>query len=142
MKKLFFAGLLMVLVLPLFLTACGSSQLSANLGKEFTLPAGQTIVINGESLKIKFVEVTGDSRCATGLQCVRAGEANCLMLIYKGDSQTSLTLVQEGSNEVNSMDFNVYNAQFRLEPYPVKDQTIKPEDYKLIMTVTKFAEKP
>jgi hypothetical protein len=142
MKKLILAGLLIVLTLPLILTACGSSQISATLGTEFTLPAGKTAVISGESLKIKFVEVTGDSRCATGVECVRAGDAQCLMLIYKGDSQTSLTFVQDGSNEVNSMDFNVYNAQFRLEPYPVKDSTIKPEDYKLIMTVTKFVEKP
>jgi hypothetical protein len=142
MKKLIIAGLLMLLALPLILTACGSSQISATLGTEFTIPAGKTAVISGESLKIKFVEVTGDSRCATGLQCIRAGDAQCLMLIYKGDSQTSLTLIQEGSNAVNSMDFNVYNAQFRLEPYPEKDKPIKPEDYKLIMTVTKFVEKP
>jgi hypothetical protein len=142
MKKLILAGLLTVLVLPLVLTACGSSQISAALGTQFTLPAGKTAIIPGESLKIKFVEVTADSRCAQGVECVWAGQADCLMLIYKGDSQTSLTFVQEGSNEVNSMDFNVYNIKFKLEPYPEKNKEIKPADYRLVMTVTKFQEKP
>jgi hypothetical protein len=142
MKKLVLAALLMVLILPLILTACGSSQVSAALGTQFTLPAGQTAIIPGESLKIKFVEVTADSRCAKGVECVWAGQADCLMLLYKGDSQTSLTFTQEGSNEVNSIDFNVYNVVFKLEPYPEAGKEIKPADYRLVMTVTKFQEKP
>jgi hypothetical protein len=141
-KKLIFAALIIVLTLPLMLTACSSNQISAALGTQFTLPAGKTAIINGESLKIKFVEVTADSRCPTGVQCVQAGQADCLMLIYKGDSQSSITFTQQGSNEVNSADFNVYNIKFVLEPYPAAGKQIKPEDYNLVLTVTKFQKTP
>jgi hypothetical protein len=124
------------LVLPL-ISACSSGDITTALGKEFTLPAGKTARITGESLWVKFVEVTGDSRCPTGVQCIQAGDAKCLMLINYNDSQSSLTFTQLGGNDVNVMDFNVYKFTFTLEPYPVYPKQIEPDDYKLIMTVTK-----
>jgi len=140
MKKTVFAGIILMLVLPLVSLACSSDTVTASLGKQFTLPVGKSALFTGESLKIKFVEVTGDSRCPTGVQCIQAGDAKCLMLINYLDSQSSLSFTQEGGNEINSYDFNVYNIIFKLEPYPKYPEQIAPEDYKLIMTVTKFTK--
>jgi hypothetical protein len=128
---------LLILIL-LFSLACTSDRVTASLGEQFTLPAGKSAVITGESLKIKFVEVTGDSRCPTGVQCIQAGDVKCLMLISYLDSQSSLTFTQQGGNEVTTQDFNVYRITFKVEPYPQTGKQIKPEDYKMVMTMTKF----
>jgi hypothetical protein len=138
-KSLVFAGLLIiVLLLPAISLACVSDNVTASLGQQFTLPAGKYALITGESLKIKFVEVTGDSRCPTGVQCIQAGDVKCLMLINYLDSQSSLTFTQQGGNEVTTQDFNIYRITFKVEPYPQAGKQIKPEDYKMVMTVTKF----
>ena len=138
-KSLALAGLLIVvLLLPVISLACSSEGVTASLGEQFTLPAGKSAVITGESLKIKFVEVTGDSRCPTGVQCIQAGDVKCLMLISYFDSQSSLVFTQQGGNDITTQDFNVYRITFKVEPYPQAGKPIKPEDYKMVMTVTKF----
>jgi hypothetical protein len=138
-KSLALAGLLvLVLLLPFISPACTSENVAASLGQQFTLPAGKSAVITGESLKIKFVEVTGDSRCPTGVQCIQAGDVKCLMLISYFDSQSSLVFTQLGGNDITTQDFNVYRITFKVEPYPQSGKQIKPEDYKMVMTVTKF----
>lgn len=139
MKKVIlviFLSLVSVLF-PLFFTACSSGNVTAALGAEFTLPSGKTAVISAESLKIKFVEVTGDSRCPTGVECIQAGDVKCLMLINYNDSQSSLTFTQLGGNENTPQDFNVYRITFKVEPYPVYPNKIEQGDYKMVMTVIK-----
>jgi hypothetical protein len=127
---------IIALLFSLFITACSSNNVTAALGTQFTLPAGKSAVISGESLKIKFVEVTGDSRCPTGVECIQAGDVKCLMLINYNDSQSSLTFTQQGDSTIQ--DFNVYRMTFKVDPYPQAGKQIKPEDYKMVMTVTKF----
>jgi hypothetical protein len=140
-KTLVLSGLLMViLILPILPASCGPAPVAAALGEQFMLYAGKTAAITGESLKIKFVEVTADSRCAIGNQCLVAGDAKCLMLISYFDSQTSITFTQEGSNDTNTMVFNVFTITFQLQPYPVSGDTINEADYRLKMTVTKPAK--
>jgi hypothetical protein len=135
--KIFFpAGLLLiVLLVPLLVSACSSDTITAPLGKEFTLPAGKTAAISGESLSIKFDKVTGDSRCPSDVVCIWAGEAKCdTVFKYKG-TDYPVTLTAGGSN--SSYAFENYKIYFDLHPYPVSTQQIAPGDYFLIMTVTK-----
>ena len=51
-----------------------------SLDKEFSLSPGQSTMIAGENLAIKFIEVISDGRCPKGAICVWAGEARCLAL--------------------------------------------------------------
>jgi len=139
MKKLIIAGLLIVLTLPLVFSACASSPAAA-LGEQFTVYAGVSVSITGESLKIKFVEMTGDSRCAKGNECFQAGEVKCLMLISYFDSQSSLEWVQPGGENITAKDFNVFHIVFNVQPYPEAGKKIKPEDYNMVMTVAKFGK--
>jgi hypothetical protein len=48
------------------------------LDQQFSLSLGQSIMIAGENLVIKFVEVISDGRCPKGAICIWPGEANCL----------------------------------------------------------------
>jgi len=134
---LILSGLLVViLLLPVVSAACGFAQVTAALNEQFMLYAGKTAVITGESLKIKFVEVTADSRCPYGTECIQAGEAQCLMLINYSNSQSSLTFTQQGTDD-NTIDFNIFKITYQLQPYPVYGDGIAAEDYRLKMTVTR-----
>jgi hypothetical protein len=136
MKKVFLILnlLLAVAILPV-ISSCSSDSVSAALGKEFTLPVGKTAAISGESLKIQFVQVTADSRCPTGVQCIQAGSANCDMLFnYKGlDYNVTLT----AGSGLDKVVFTDYNISYNLQPYPVSGSKIDPKGYNLRMMVTK-----
>jgi hypothetical protein len=128
--------LLIVLLVPLLVSACVSDNIKASLGKEFTLPAGKTAVISGENFSIKFEKVTGDSRCPSDVVCIWAGEAKCdTVFTYKGNDYP-VTLTAGGGNPDNYA-FENYKVYFDLQPYPVSTQQIAPGDYRLILTVTK-----
>ena len=137
-KILFSTGL--VLVVFLLLAACspGSShEVKASLGQEFTLPVGQTAEINGQNLSINFEEVTADSRCAIGVDCVRAGEAKCrLQITYQGSTSRVIYTANGGTDGYSQDFFNQYKVSFRLEPYPRSGAEIAPGDYRLIMKVS------
>ena len=129
----------MVSILLLFTvsSSCAPDRIKASLGAEFTLPLGKTAVIEGENLTFEFVEVTADSRCAKGVECIWAGEAKCRMKItYKG-TESEIIFTQPGE-VVNSFgSLSNYNVMYRLEPYPEINKQIISSDYKLIMIVTK-----
>ena len=131
-------GLLAVsFLLPVAGLSCSTDNITASLGQEFTLPVGQTVIISGENLTLKFVEVEGDSRCATGVECVWAGEAKCRMYITYNGSTSDIVFTQL-SGSVTDQDFlNQYKASFKLEPYPESGKQIDKSDYRLVMTVTK-----
>lgn len=139
MKKLWVLAVLsiVVLLLPAVISACGSESIEAALGEQFTLPVGKAAVITGERLTIKFLEVTGDSRCPKDVQCVQAGEVNCLMQINYLDTSSSLVYTQGGGTNNTFQDFNVFQIVFNVEPYPEAEKEIKPGDYRMVMKVTK-----
>jgi hypothetical protein len=138
MKRIFFIiGLIIILVLPVTSLSYGCrGNITAMLGEEFTLPVGKTVEINSESLVIKFVDVTADSRCPTGVECFWAGEAKCQLLIKSQQSETSVTFTQSGAGPAQVV-FQQYTYSFTLQPYPVAGTDIADADYYLIMTVTK-----
>jgi hypothetical protein len=139
LKRIFpIIGLLTVFFLLLAAgLSCSTDKITASLGQEFTLPVGQTAVISGEDLTLKFEEVVGDSRCAKGVECVWAGEAKCRMLITYYKSLSSVIFTQPGGDAVARDFFLQYKISFKLEPYPEYGKQIAGSDYKLVMTVTK-----
>ena len=128
--------LALVPLLLVFVTGWPSNQ--ADLGESFTLAIGESIGISGEDMTIKFVEVTSDSRCPEGAQCIVAGEARIkLTITYEGQDST-VTLVQSGGTTNPATDtFEGYSLTFNLKPYPQVDEEISDDEYMLTMTVSK-----
>ncbi|MBM3157569.1 MAG: hypothetical protein FJ004_09855 [Chloroflexi bacterium] len=139
LRSWFIVAAILLLCLPLF-TSCGceSEEINAALGQEFSLSMGQTAVIEGEELELKFLEVISDSRCPQNVVCVWQGQASCLVEITYLESLHRVTLTQPGlTSEPSDIDFKEYNIRFNLTPYPEAGKEIKEDDYRLQLVVTK-----
>ncbi|KTB47660.1 hypothetical protein [Dehalogenimonas alkenigignens] len=118
--------------------AAGCGGLSPALGEKFTLKAGQSAVIEGEDLKIRFDAVESDSRCPSDVVCVRAGEAVIRVTATQAGQNATLTMVEEGlTSGLNVVDYKNYHIEFRLTPYPVSTVELKQGDYRLELKITK-----
>ena len=113
-----------------------------SLGQEFTLSIGQSALIQGENLAIKFIEVTSDSRCPSDVTCIWAGEVSCLTEVTKGNlNPYKLVLTQPGlTDQATTQDFDGYEFIFRVDPYPAAGKQITKDEYRLVMTVAKSTQ--
>jgi hypothetical protein len=135
MRKQLLLTLFIFTLLPF--TACSGNSIQTRLGTEFSLAVGQSATITSEKMAIKFVEVTGDSRCPSGAQCIWAGEAKCTVLFSVNENEQTVTLIQSGSNSSTTTDIDGYSISFTLNPYPKVNQQIENQDYRLVLTVSK-----
>ena len=128
-----------VAVLALFLVAgCQPNEIEASLGQEFNLAIGQSALVTGEELKIRFIEVINDSRCPTGVVCIWEGQVSCLVEITYNESLNRLVLTQPGlSGQSSETDFKEYQITFNVKPYPEAGKKIPDRDYRLEMVITK-----
>ena len=114
------------LILALVLTACGTST-EPQLGENFEIRLGTTVEIPDDSTRVTFTDVTADSRCPTGAQCVWAGEAVVLFTVGS-NQQVPLPLGADASKAtviVRDKQFTIV----ALKPYPRVNETITKGDY-------------
>ena len=136
MRKLI--GFLTVLISISLLIGCTSNTVKASLGKEFTLAIGQNATFSSENLKIVFLDITEDSRCAKDVECFWAGQVSCVLQITQNGISEQVKLTQPGlSNTSDGQTVGNYNYRFTVEPYPVSTKQIEKKDYRLKMTVNK-----
>ena len=131
--------LLAILVVLLSIGAtCGSDDIEADLGDEFSLAIGQKAIITGQDLEIHFKEVTEDSRCPRDVICVWEGEVVCLLEVTKNGASEEITLTQPGLTDQPAREFyQGYVFTFNVEPYPEEaEKPIKSSDYRLRLTLT------
>jgi len=133
--------LVATLLIVLLLSSCigsGDKQ-EANLGDEFALGIGESIVITDEDLSIKFIEVSEDSRCPRDVICVWEGRVIVVVEVLKDGSTKQLNLSQPGLNDDPSMKiYGGYELTYEVEPYPEKAEVeIKADEYRLRLIVNK-----
>jgi len=110
----------------------------AQTPQEFTLRPGQQKSLFGGKLKVKFVEVTDDSRCPTGVDCIWAGNAVVKVIItgYRAGSKT----VQLNSNAGQKGD-QLEGYAINLEgvtPYPKAGKPIGKTSYRASFSVRRL----
>lgn len=127
-------------------SGCGENApgtVNASPGQRFELKAGQKGLISGEELGIRFLEVVHDSRCPKDVVCIWAGEVTVTVEITYRESLHQKTLVKSGAaEEYVSTDFQEYEIQFDVQPYPESGKTIRQEDYFLKLIVNKANSLP
>lgn len=98
------------------------------LDAPFELKAGATAVVPG-GLKIRFDEVSSDSRCPINALCVQAGEAVVVMSL----SMPSRSRVQRElrtNPTASEIEYSNYTIQLMaLQPHPFAGTPIAPADY-------------
>ncbi|MBV7270135.1 hypothetical protein [Winogradskyella luteola] len=91
-----------------------------------------------EGYEIKFKKVITDSRCPKNVMCVRAGEAEVLLSIYKKGSfiedkkiriDTSEYAIEANNLAFDTLNFKAYG--FGLMPYPEGVVDLTNKDYQL-----------
>ncbi len=94
-----------------------------------TLKLGQTGTAQGVSLTPQ--KPVNDSRCAQGVTCIWAGTVSVEVRLKSpnGESVQTFTMGQAVTTETKSITL------IDVSPYPVKDQTIDPADYRFTFEV-------
>ena len=136
--------LLASFVTLLLLVGCaGNAEFRSRLGEEFSLRIGQSVVITGEDLEIRFVEVSEDSRCPKDVICVWEGRVTAVVEISTGGSSQQLNLSQPGLTDAPAREkYGGYELIYKVEPYPEKAEVeIAAEEYRLLIVVNS-APKP
>jgi len=118
------------------IAACSSNAVS--LGQEFSLRIGESANIRGEELQVRFLEVTEDSRCPTGVVCIWEGRVSGLLEITYRESSHQVELTEPGLTSWPPENiFNEYKIAYHIEPYPQAGTEIVAEDYRLFLRISK-----
>ena len=116
------------------IAAIGFSQSKTIIGFNEVLDLGE--------VEIKFENVLNDSRCPKSVMCVRAGEVEILVSIFKNGKFienrkliSSFMRTQQNTNLVyKGKDYHIYG--WSVTPYPATPDTIKLEDYSLELVLS------
>jgi hypothetical protein len=128
---------LLLFVCLLLMTGCDEAQTSptAPLDAEFTLPPGEGRRIEGESVSVTFVGVSGDSRCPADAICVLGGSATVKITVASGFSSQGYDLLTGDMRPVVHDGLTI--ALVQLSPYPFSARTIAPDEYRATLKVTR-----
>ena len=107
------------------------------LNHEFDLKIGRTAVVKAAGLSVTFQEVTEDSRCPQGVDCIWAGNAT-VRIKLSGSHTASTSVDLKTELEPKSKQVDGYRITLvKLRPYPKNEHTIRKEDYVATFIVQK-----
>jgi hypothetical protein len=142
--SVFFTAILLssVSIVPVTFAAMTDSVTSVN-GIKFPLKINQTIYLESNSIKIKFLNVTADSRCPSGVQCIWQGETKVIVNISKDDQDLgNFNLIcRAGEPNLGTQIFGGHLIQVvQVDPYPTSGKKIPLSDYVATFLVGKVGE--
>jgi hypothetical protein len=118
-------------------TGCDDAQTSptAPVNTEFTLAPGEARRIDGEFVTVRFIGVSGDSRCPADAICVLGGSATVEIAVASGLSNRSYDLRTGDMQPVVHDGLTI--ALMQLMPYPFSARTIAPDEYRATLKATR-----
>jgi len=138
---IFLRALISFTAVALLLVGCQKSsvnpQLKAyQLGEKFELMVGETALVDGENLKIKFLSVLADSRCPMNAYCIWVGNATVGLELQKVLSKEKIAL--NTYLEPRQVQFLQYEIELiELAPYPPDTSPTPQENYRATLVVRK-----
>ena len=136
---------IILLIAAFAVLSAGCTQPAAGDGNTtFTLKAGESELVPAAGINITFVGISADSRCPTGVACIRAGEAKVWIKAAKipnsnGTIYSSEFEMASGAglpiDEKNLSDIDGRYALRLLEvkPYPAAGSPIPAYDYSVTL---------
>ncbi|MEM7573548.1 MAG: hypothetical protein AAF433_11630 [Bacteroidota bacterium] len=115
----------------------GAATYSLNYGESATLAPGETVATAANpEVGFSFVGVTAESRCPTGVNCVRAGEVKFQLITNDGITHD---LQHPAPNPREKAGFNLPNGDFvkieKMDPYPSAEGQIAEGQYRLTVSL-------
>jgi hypothetical protein len=108
--------------------ACTPTGPTPSLNESFVLAPGETATLESVELRIRFVSVTGDSRCPADVVCIQGGDAIVHIRVSAGGGTRSHELHTGDMRPVMHDGFTIELVE--LQPYPFSSRTIRPEEYR------------
>lgn len=140
MRKLFY--FIFALALPV-LGGCpkpAPAPISFDLDRPFSMKMGQSATCSElKDFTLRFDRVSADSRCPQGVKCVTAGQVDVdLTLTQSGETQSVTLPFTNPFGSTNVTEFKGLTIRVMgVSPIKFKDKEIKPEDYNIMVSVTK-----
>jgi hypothetical protein len=108
----------------------------AHLDERFTLAPGEAAAVRGTSLRVTFLQVTGDSRCPADAFCIQGGDA--IVHVRARDGGTAAYELHTGNQTRSAAVHDGFRITLeQLAPYPFSSRTIAPEEYRATLTVSR-----
>jgi hypothetical protein len=114
------------------------SQARPELGKPFTLAAGESASLDSGKISVRFVAIGEDSRCPKNEQCVWAGNARVELEVRTNGSPQSISLNTNKGAAEREIDGYFVSLQ-DVAPAPISGRAIAPQDYRVTLTVGRGA---
>jgi hypothetical protein len=143
--------LISLIIISIFVLGCSESDKSPisltdddsslpTLDSQFYLKVGQTATVKSENIAVKFLEVTGDSRCPSDVVCIWAGQVSVVVNITKngenlGDVALTLGVSNPGLSVKNVGGY--YIKVIAVNPYPISTHKIEQSEYIATLVVSK-----
>ena len=103
------------------------------IDQEVVLAPGQSTRIERTNLSVKFIGVTGDSRCPADALCVLGGSATVKIEVSGSSGSRELTFE---TGDLEPMTYDDWSLELvQLMPYPFSATPIKHEDYRATLRV-------
>ena len=121
-------------IAALVLSGCASTTLAPTgpFNKEVTLAQGKSAsVVDG--VTVRFVAVSGDSRCPADALCIQGGDAVVKLQVTSANDTREVELHTGNMQPFTSGNLTVELLQ--LMPYPFSGRTIQPEEYRATIRV-------
>lgn len=110
-----------------------------SLEEEFILYINESVIIAGEDLRMKFIEVSEDSRCPKDVTCIWEGRVTAVVEISTDGSSQQLELSQPGLTDAPAREtYMGYELTYKVEPYPEQAAVqIMADEYRLLLIVSR-----
>ena len=120
--------------------ACASKPIGQatdrDAGDQFVLAPGESRRIPEIDRTVSFEAVTEDSRCPTGVTCIREGDAAVRVRIETaGASSSTYTLHTGGPGGREAADGDVIVRLVDVKPYPAGDSRPRPDEYRVTLLI-------
>ncbi|MGI0007036.1 MAG: hypothetical protein ACREAR_03445 [Nitrosotalea sp.] len=106
---------------------------------QFQLKVNQT-ASEPDDISVKFLNVTGDSRCPSGVTCIWQGKSTIIVNVIKNNKNlgnSSLTSGLGNNNATITIPGGYLLQVIQVEPYPASGMSIPISDYAVTFAISK-----
>ena len=128
--------LLSVLLVAGYAKGCKDKG-TVNFDEDFELAPGDVVRLADSDIYLGFMGVVNESRCPTGVNCIRAGDVTVTLASGRDATRTFKMQLDAGQKGPNRRQLGSYTVELHeVNPYPSAEGQIKPEDYRVTLRVT------